>query len=122
MCDATLGHEVSVFVEQATTPPATPTLLETIAVPGGPSGGDERHVFVGLAMPVTLHAGDQLYIAMRNAGTYPDVTCWQLCEDPAHHAENQTWWNNADAPPFPWGTLASFGIDGTVNAFALGHP
>ncbi len=125
LCDSTIDVEVIVFVSSSATPPATPTVLETITVPGAlpPSWTANRFIHLTLSTPVTLQAGEELFIAMRNGGAYPSaVTCPLMCNDADNFVEDRNWWSNAGTPPYPWATLGSFNIDGTFDVWAIGSP
>lgn len=121
-CDAGLAHTVDVFVDTAVAPPATPSVLRHFdnAMIAKPT--QDRVVTLDLDPPVTLQSGEHLFIAVSMAGTFPDdILCVGTCAGPAYQ-EDRNYWSNADAPPYPWQTLGSFGLPQNYKLDAIGQP
>ncbi len=107
-CDATLAHRVEIYVDTNVTPSNTPVIAATFdvaAMPGIPVN-THRLVTRTLATPITLTAGQNLFVAVELAGTGPDHLCIPLCAGTG--ADDRNYWSNATMPPYNWATLASF--------------
>ena len=111
-CDAGLAYEVLVFKGYGTTPPSTPTILETITVAAAslPSY-DETYTFSQtLSSPITLNTGEKLYVAVRMTGDpEEDVVCVSLCKNTDWRRKLNFWSNSADAP-YPWSAMEDYFI------------
>ena len=114
-CDDTFAHRVEIWVETTATPSATPTLHETIDVSAQPepTANIFRKVTRTLATPLTLTAGQHLYVAVELQGeTVAETTtslCIEACADVPQPDRN--FWSNAVAAPYSWMTLADAGLD-----------
>jgi hypothetical protein len=117
-CTNLLGHKVMVFVAETSTPPATPTGVVTIPVPAATSAGPHRVLEQALPSPITLTSGQHLFVAVEMTGDSSGTLCLVACDGSG--IADRNWWSNAVAPPYPWTTLASFGITANLKIDALG--
>lgn len=118
-CSSTVAHNVQVFAVGAASPPGTPSPIVAASVPAGGVAGQARRVIVALPAPVTVGAGDQLFVAIQMTGTTGATLCVESCFNPSGQ-DDRNYWSNAIAPPYPWATLASFGNDTDLMIDAVG--
>ncbi len=105
-CDSTPAHRVEVFVDSATTPPASPTITQLdIAATGATE--PIRVVTVGLPSAITLQTGEHLFVAVELVNV--ESSCVATCGGAT--VADRDWWSNAVAAPYSWATLASFNFD-----------
>lgn len=121
-CDNGLAHQADVFVGTAVIPPATPAVVEHFDVPASADVPGLKIFDHALATPLTLEAGEFLFVAVQNAGTSPnDCTCFGSCEG-APFTEDANYWSYAGAPPYAWDTLESSQIKVNYTVCADGAP
>jgi hypothetical protein len=118
-CENGLAHGVDLFVGSDVTPAATPQVHEHWDVPAQAPTTMDRTIHLDLVKPVTLQTGEHLFVAVKMAGAVPKVLCVGGCQGDAVE-EDRNYWSNAGAPPYPWATLASFGIDINYRIDAVG--
>jgi hypothetical protein len=120
-CHADYAHRVQIY--KSTTldggaPPVTPTVLADVAVSAGAAA---NHVsVVTLPSPVTLAAGEDLFVAVEMVGTVVDggadggpahSICLSICGGQSNAPLTRDWWSNATSPPYGnWRSLPSYGI------------
>ncbi|MDA8117913.1 MAG: hypothetical protein M0000_11165, partial [Actinomycetota bacterium] len=122
-CNAGLEHKVELYVSSGVKPPASPTSPLTLTVPAmDPKSitSEGREVSLDLASPLTLATGEHLFIAIRFAGTHPNVLCVGVNEEDPYQSD-RNYWSNAAAAPYPWVQLDSFGLKGSIMVSALGY-
>src|SRR6266487_1845628 len=70
-CDATLPHRVEVYVDTNVQPSNTPTIAAQLDMPGMPNVAPGTAVVVNapLPTPISLSAGDNVFVAVELAGT-----------------------------------------------------
>jgi hypothetical protein len=120
-CDDGLAHEVVLFVGTATTPPASPTIVETLQVPAATATPDGRRVVLELTTPLTLKSGEQLYVAQKvvyDAAKGKSI-CPQLCSDTAKGEASFTNDTSATAP-YTWTSFAAKTWPGDLITAVLG--
>lgn len=127
-CDSTLGHRASVYIG-GSAPESDPVILQTFEVAGDPSATNDRPITLWLMAPTELKAGEYLYVSIQNAGNATaapscneagNYTCVSTCRGTENG--DASFWSNADAPPFSWQTLASFGIAADARIGVYGFP
>lgn len=114
-CDSTTAHRVEVFVDTATTPPASPTITQ-LDIPATGTTEPVRVVTAQLTSPITLQTGEHLFVAVElvNIGG----SCMAACGGAT--IADRDWWSNAAAAPYSWATLASFQLDAHARIGANG--
>lgn len=113
-CDNGLAHALEIFVGTDVAPVASPSVVEHVDVAASAAVDGIRTFDHTLASPLTLQAGEYLFVAVQNAGVSPtDCTCFAACK-PGYQPDTN-YWSNAGAPPYPWATLESFGASLEVN-------
>ncbi len=115
-CDATPAHRVEVFVDTASAPAGTPAGTVVLDIPAAGSNAGVRVVSAPLPAPITLSAGEHLFVAVE----LPAVgsSCVMACGGAA--VTDRDYWSNATIAPYPWATLDSFGIDAHARVGANG--
>jgi hypothetical protein len=113
-CRVDLAHEVALFAgDGSTVPPADPEELMRVEVTPEPLAADgPLEVELEVSAPIDLAAGDELFLAVSMAGSYPDVLCWQKCNDDT--TPNGNWWAASTEAPYSWATLESYSIPGDL--------
>jgi len=121
-CDNGLAHEVQVFVGSNTTPDASPTLSETIAVPAGTAEPKGRWLAHPLAAPIVLTSGQHLYVALLVAydAQKKGSICPQLCGDPGNTGEKSFTNDTGSTLPYTWMTFKAKAWPGELSTAALG--
>jgi hypothetical protein len=123
-CNATLAHEVQLYISKDVKPPSTPSPAAILAIPADTSGknyADGRFIIQKLDSTLTLNQGEHLFIAIKFAGAYPDdVLCVAVNEDDPYEG-NRNYWSNAAAPPYSWTQLDTFGLMGSILVSAGGY-
>ncbi|MCA9624522.1 MAG: hypothetical protein KC731_36110, partial [Myxococcales bacterium] len=104
------AHRVDVFVASSAAPPATPNVIESINVPANAEGPDHK-IELTLTNPITLNTGESLFVAIEQKYVSPlDKTCIAACGGSSAIAD-RNYWSNSPNAPYPWATLASFGLN-----------
>jgi hypothetical protein len=122
-CNAGLEHKVELYVSTEAKPPATPASPLTLTVPPmDPKtiSSEGRVASLDLAQPLILAKGEHLFIAIRFAGTHPNVLCVGVNAEDAYQGD-RNYWSNAAATPYPWVQLDSFGLKGSIMVSAVGY-
>ncbi|MCE9573130.1 MAG: hypothetical protein K8W52_08230 [Deltaproteobacteria bacterium] len=121
-CGTNIAHAVSVFAAtSATTPPPTPDSPQRIPVEASATDQRTRVVTVALPTPITLTAGQDLYVAVEmdaNPGKTVAI-CLDGCLIPAD--DDRNFWSEQTAAPFTWDSLYSFGIEVDYAIWAQGE-
>jgi hypothetical protein len=125
-CDASLAHEVQVYVASADSPPAMPSSddsrVATLAVPSGAAAGHTNEL--ELPEPVTLEAGESLFVAVQLAAGAGATTslCIGACGE-GTAISDVDFWSNAAAEPFAWADMVDeFGFTNNFMIRAYGSP
>jgi hypothetical protein len=120
-CKGSGAHHVLVFRGTDAAPAASPVLDATLSVPAGdPPPLGSRVERLPLDTPITLAAGEHLFVAIEMVGQSPAELCVLACGEDG--ADDRNYWSNAVAAPFPWATMASFNLDETFLIEAIGRP
>lgn len=122
-CDATLSHQLQVFVVNTNTLPAEPTGVQNVTIPVGNENDfvdDKRYVEHTLDTPILLQQGEHLVMAVQFAGVHPNVMCMPSNDIDAYEGD-RNYWSNAAATPFSWVQLDSFGLMGSLLMSAYGE-
>lgn len=130
-CNAGFAHRVDLYVTSDTTPPNEPgtSLVASIAVPAATAPfadtiEEARALRHTLATPITLTAGQHLYVAVQltagtpnAAGEMTQSLCASGCFGGAEAGTQ--FWSNAAATPYAWADLfTDFGIDFELGTWA----
>lgn len=102
------AHRVDVFKASTIVPPANPTIIESFNVPSNAQGPDFK-VELTLTTPITLTAGEYLFVAVEQRRSGLNYTCIATCGGSNQHPD-RNYWSNANSAPYPWATMASFNI------------
>ncbi len=102
------AHRVDVFKASTVVPPADPTVIESFNVPANAQGPDFK-IELTLTNPITLTAGEYLFVAVEQKRSGLNYTCVATCGGPNQHTD-RNYWSNADTIPYLWATMASFNI------------
>ncbi len=123
VCNGSLEHQVHLYVSSDVIPPTSPASPVIITAPymdpASIPEGDGRIVTLDVDPPVTLNQGEHLFVAIKYAGTYPDVLCVSTNKDDPYDGD-RNYWSNAAAPPYSWTQLDSFGLQGSLLVRAIG--
>lgn len=108
-CNASLAHEVLIWVGNDQFPDAEPELLEVLNVPAK-SRPKEQLSTITVPLPdyLRVEQGEHLFVAVRMAGTTSGSLCLLQCSSMAITPE-ANFWSNATAEPFSWQDLEDFG-------------
>jgi hypothetical protein len=120
-CDNGLAHDVVVFVGTQTTPPASPTVSETIKVPAKAGDKGTRMVNLALTTPLTLKSGEHLFVAplVTYDTSASGSICLQLCSESATGDASFT--NDTGATvPYTWTSFKTKQWSGDLLTAALG--
>jgi hypothetical protein len=71
-----------------------------------------------LPTAVTIQNGEQLFVAVQFAGTFPNITCLVGRVNPPAVAD-RNYWSNAGAAPYQWVTGESVNIKGNIMIEAI---
>ena len=116
-CDATLAHEVFVFVFPGTDPPTSPSTnaqsIGAALVPADPARTDGvLSLTVALSEPYVLTPGERLGVAVRlNDDDNGHSLCLGMCVEDVRR--DVSFWSNAADEPYAWEDL--------VGGFSLGN-
>ena len=132
-CDMGLAHKVEIYKNSSGTPDATPQVVSSINQPADaalsakPRGNAVQWREVSLATPVTLTAGEHLYVDIEMVGNV--TTAARLClgmTDSATSGKSecagtagQNFWSQAASPPYTWVELSTWNISGNLLLVAL---
>ncbi|MCB9694257.1 MAG: hypothetical protein H6736_20805, partial [Alphaproteobacteria bacterium] len=118
-CQAHLGHEGMVWVQDAgallSTPPASAYAFTVPEDPAGSHPGVTREIRVDLsAAGLVAQPGQVVVTALRNAGDWVEeesgptgsIGCLSTCE----HGGVSSVWSATEEGPFAWQSLAEFGL------------
>ena len=120
-CDASLAHEISVWVlEPGVLEPPTATDPDyTLSVGEVMTTDPARLLSRPLDPPLVLNQGQNIAVAIRFSGTFPDTSCVNACS--AEFESGLDFWSNAQDPPYDWQLLSDFGILSNLWIFAEGE-
>ena len=121
-CVGTFGYHVEVFKGTGATPAATPTVAARFDVAAGAVINDAWTSHT-LGSPLVLSSGEELFVAIELAGDSDfefgvTANCIGTC---TVGAADRNYWSNAVSAPYPWATLASFGIATAARIEASGY-
>ena len=100
---------VAIWVTDASEPPADATPDDTISVPEGSVGENER--VLRLVTDLEVAADESVFVAIQMIATSSEATCVRTCSDASGADDN--FWSNAADEPFDWATFTDIGIDST---------
>lgn len=115
-CVPTLPHEVVLFLGDGPFPNDYPTELARIPVPSDPRTTTHT-VTLTLPTPVTVAAAD-VFVAIRWAGTFPDVLCVGGCPP---GSDNDTWTALSSDLPLSWIDFHVTGTDANLSVGVVGR-
>ena len=118
-CDTGLAHKVELSVSKASAPEPTPEVREQWTEPAAPNPLSKREMAHALSAPLTLAAGEHLFVTLEVAGASGKAICAFACD--GHGIEDRNYWGKATAPPFTWVTLKSLGQNLNLLFEALGQ-
>jgi hypothetical protein len=125
VCDSLLDGDLAIWASSSSTPPTALPTWRIALTPvrygtGTFSSSDDQTVTTWLASPLSVAAGQYVYVAMEELHDGSSATCYQTCKD--GKSSTSSYYSDTDAAPFGWDKLSAYGISYDTAKITLYGP